>query len=53
MNSCHEEGALDRNRAGIEATDPAQILLTIPIPRRLVPFHVARDRQLSIPARDM
>eukprot|EP00757_Euglenozoa_sp_SAG-D1_P026339 gene26339-biopygen15935 len=23
MNSCHEEGVLDRNRAGIEAADPA------------------------------
>eukprot|EP00757_Euglenozoa_sp_SAG-D1_P025111 gene25112-biopygen10414 len=22
MNSCHEEGVRDRNRAGIEATDP-------------------------------
>eukprot|EP00757_Euglenozoa_sp_SAG-D1_P016108 gene16108-biopygen483 len=23
MNSCHEEGVSDRNRAGIEAADPA------------------------------
>eukprot|EP00757_Euglenozoa_sp_SAG-D1_P012353 gene12353-biopygen288 len=23
MNSCHEEGVRDRNRAGIEAADPA------------------------------
>eukprot|EP00757_Euglenozoa_sp_SAG-D1_P027330 gene27330-biopygen17829 len=23
MNSCHEEGARDRNRAGIKAADPA------------------------------
>eukprot|EP00757_Euglenozoa_sp_SAG-D1_P026404 gene26404-biopygen16297 len=23
MNSCHEEGVPDRNRAGIEAADPA------------------------------
>eukprot|EP00757_Euglenozoa_sp_SAG-D1_P026808 gene26808-biopygen17391 len=23
MNSCHEEGLRDRNRAGIEAADPA------------------------------
>eukprot|EP00757_Euglenozoa_sp_SAG-D1_P027011 gene27011-biopygen17579 len=22
MNSCHEEGVRDRNRAGIEAADP-------------------------------
>eukprot|EP00757_Euglenozoa_sp_SAG-D1_P026972 gene26972-biopygen17546 len=24
MNSCHDEGARDRNRAGIEAADPAR-----------------------------
>eukprot|EP00757_Euglenozoa_sp_SAG-D1_P026116 gene26116-biopygen14140 len=24
MNSCHEEGVRDRNRAGIEAADPAR-----------------------------
>eukprot|EP00757_Euglenozoa_sp_SAG-D1_P012605 gene12605-biopygen3430 len=24
MNSCHEEGVHDRNRAGIEAADPAR-----------------------------
>eukprot|EP00757_Euglenozoa_sp_SAG-D1_P019362 gene19362-biopygen6021 len=24
MNSCHEEGARDRNRAGIEAADPLE-----------------------------
>eukprot|EP00757_Euglenozoa_sp_SAG-D1_P014322 gene14322-biopygen3904 len=24
MNSCHEEGVRTRNRAGIEATDPAR-----------------------------
>eukprot|EP00757_Euglenozoa_sp_SAG-D1_P026699 gene26699-biopygen17172 len=23
MNSCHEEGVRDQNRAGIEAADPA------------------------------
>eukprot|EP00757_Euglenozoa_sp_SAG-D1_P015041 gene15041-biopygen4136 len=25
MNSCHEEGVRDRNRAGIEATDSSSI----------------------------
>eukprot|EP00757_Euglenozoa_sp_SAG-D1_P020586 gene20586-biopygen927 len=25
MNSCHEEGIRDRNRAGVEATDPARM----------------------------
>eukprot|EP00757_Euglenozoa_sp_SAG-D1_P017040 gene17040-biopygen4842 len=24
MNTCHEEGVRDRNRAGIEAADPAR-----------------------------
>eukprot|EP00757_Euglenozoa_sp_SAG-D1_P026928 gene26928-biopygen17507 len=24
MNSCHEEGVRNRNRAGIEAADPAR-----------------------------
>eukprot|EP00757_Euglenozoa_sp_SAG-D1_P026756 gene26756-biopygen4993 len=27
MNSCHEQGFCDRNRAGIEAADPALRLL--------------------------
>eukprot|EP00757_Euglenozoa_sp_SAG-D1_P026669 gene26669-biopygen17116 len=25
MNSCHEEGVRDRNRAGIEAADPTRL----------------------------
>eukprot|EP00757_Euglenozoa_sp_SAG-D1_P026151 gene26151-biopygen14435 len=30
MNSCHEEGVRDQNRAGIEAADPARIGFTPP-----------------------
>eukprot|EP00757_Euglenozoa_sp_SAG-D1_P026633 gene26633-biopygen17041 len=26
MKSCHEEGVLDRSRAGIEAADPALLV---------------------------